>query len=591
MPLTYDSEHPLPPTFEQQGYGLLNRINIHILDDDSLLQIFSCYRLEEGNNWKLWRKLTHTCRRWRNLIYGSLFHLDICLLLTNNSPSLNTLSHLPPLPLIIDYSDRTGALTQKEEDNLRFGLQQHGHLRQVVLQAPSSRVYMWIELMNNPYPRLWHLSLSSTTTEGNNPMLPVTLQAPGLRHLSLHGINISRGLPFPSSTVALSTLSLTCVGASSHFTPGHLVTQLQCLPHLEELSISFTISIPLPGNKGGLLPAPNPCVTLPTLRQLTFVGEDAYLDTLAAQIYTPLLERLTLTLFFDFIYTIVNLTEFIRRTERFQCVVVKIIFNKDTAVIDVGQWDYSELRVIGELSLRVNCKPLNWQIDSATQVYGALGKVLSAVEELILDLDADGMPSDWENTLDSMVWYELLLPFIGVKKLHIGPSLTLELSNSLNSLSGGLILELLPELYEIRVQLRKDDARDARRDVFFLFIETRESVGRPVYLSFQRQRSGPDFPSALQDLLSNEFKYALRRCPISYYHHIYIVHRFRILVVGRVRVVKPHTQAVDATDVCSIAARVWQVLTHKCRFQCGHVGLYLVIVAFLPHEFIRLAKS
>ena len=106
----------------------------------------------------------------------------------------------------------------------------------------------------------------------------------------------------------------------------------------------------------------------------------------------------------------------------------------------------------------------------------------------------------------------------------------------------------------------------------------------------KRQGSRPDFPSALQNLLSNDFRYAARRCPVSHYHHTYVVHRFRILVVGRVRVVKPHTQAVDATDACSIAARIWQVLTHQCRFQCGHVGMYLVIVAFLPHELIRPAK-
>jgi hypothetical protein len=67
--------------------------------------------------------------------------------------------------------------------------------------------------------------------------------------------------------------------------------------------------------------------------------------------------------------------------------------------------------------------PLDWQIDSATQVCSALGKVVSAVEELTLDLNADGMPSNWENTFDNMLWHELLLPFIGVKKLHIGRSL------------------------------------------------------------------------------------------------------------------------------------------------------------------------
>ena len=471
-----------------------------MLDDDSLLQIFSCYRLEEGNNWKLrhtWRKLTHICRRWRNLIYGSWHHLDLCLLLTNNSPSIGILSHLPPLPLIIDYSDRAGTLAQKDEDNVRFGLQQHGRLRQVVLQAPSSSFHMWIELMNNPFPRLWDLSLSTTTTEGINPMLPETLQAPNLHRLSLHGINFSTGLPFLSSAVALSTLSLTHVGASSHFTPGHLVTQLQGLHHLEELSIGFATSIPLPGNEGGLLPAPNPRVTMPALRRLTFVGEDVYLDNLVAQIHTPLLERLTLTLFFDLIYTIVNLTEFIRRTERFQCIVAKVIFNKDTAFLNAG---HSEQQDIGKLSLRVNCKRLDWQIDSAAQVYSALGKVLSAVEELSLDLDMDGVPLDWENTLDSVAWYELLLPFIGVKKLQIGSSLILQLSKALESLTGGLVLDLLPELHEFEVQLRINPAKIA----FSGFIKTRESVGRPVHLLARPVR--PFFPLVVYPLAHNPIR-------------------------------------------------------------------------------------
>ena len=99
---------------------------------------------------------------------------------------------------------------------------------------------------------------------------------------------------------------------------------------------------------------------------------------------------------------------------------------------------------------------------------------MSAVEEFTLELDVDGIPSDWENTLDSTMWYELLLPFIGVKKLHIGSSLTLELSRVLESVT----LELLPELQELEVQLKVDHATNA----FSLFVKTRESVGRPVRL-------------------------------------------------------------------------------------------------------------
>ena len=44
---------------------------------------------------------------------------------------------------------------------------------------------------------------------------------------------------------------------------------------------------------------------------------DIYLDNLVAQINTPFLERLGVTLYFDIVFTLVNLTEYIHRTEGF----------------------------------------------------------------------------------------------------------------------------------------------------------------------------------------------------------------------------------------------------------------------------------
>ena len=336
---------------------------------------------------------------------------------------------------------------------------------------------IWLEPMNKLFPRLGDLSLLSTTTDSETSLvLPKLLQAPKLHRLSLHGISLPKGLSLLSSTTALSTLSLTHIRQSSYVPPGHLVARLQGLPYLEELSISFAIPIPLPSSEGELLSIPITPVTLPTLRRLTFRGEDDYLDSLIAQINTPLLERLTVSLLFDLDFTLVNLTKFIHRTEGFRCLAARVIFNKDGASIDAG---YNEQRIIENLGLHVNCKPLDWQINSAAQVCSALGKVLSSTEELTLDFDVDGMPSDWENSLDGMLWHELLLPFISVKKLHIGSLLTLQLSQSLDLVAGGLVLELLPELEELEVQLEIGHSKN----VFSLFVETRESVGRPVHLS------------------------------------------------------------------------------------------------------------
>jgi hypothetical protein len=405
----------------------------------------------------------------------------MCLLLTNDSPSIDTLGHLPPLPLVIDYSDRTETIARKDEDNIHLGLQQHGLVRRVVLEAQSSSLRVWLELMNELFPRLKDLCLFSTTVEEGNLTLHETLQAPGLRRLSLHGIGLPNGLSLLSSVTALSTLSLTQIRSSCYFSPGDLVTQLQCLPYLEELSIGFAISTPLPSSEGELLRAPILRVTLPTLRRITFRGEDVYLDNLVAQVNTPLLERLGLTFVFDIIFTLVNLTEFMHRTEGFSsgCFVSRVIFNKDGASVNAGhyeQWD------VGRLSLHVNCEPLDWQIGSATQVCSALGNVMSGVEDLTLDLDADGMPSDWNHPVDNREWHELLIPFIGVKKLHIGSSITLELSQALESVAGGLILELLPELQELEVQFEIGHTKNA----FLKFVKNRESVGHPIHLLAHR---------------------------------------------------------------------------------------------------------
>ena len=358
-------------------------------------------------------------------------------------------------------------------ENVHLGLQQHGRVRRIILRASSSSLRTWLEPMNNLFPRLTDLSLVSTNIEEMSLMLPERFQAPGLRHLSLQDIGLPKGMPLLSSAIALSTLSLTHIRASSYFPPGSLVTQLQGLPHLEELSIGFAIPIPLPSSERELLPAPIPPVTVPTLRRLIFQGVDAYLDNLVAQINTPLLERLALTFFFDLAFTLVNLTEFIHRTDGLGCLVAHVVFNKDGSSIVAGHYED-----VGKVGLRVNCEPLDWQIDSVTQVCDALGDVLSTVEELTLDLNVDGMLSDWENTLDNVAWQELLLPFIGVKKLHIGSSLTLELSKALESVDEGLVLELLPQLQEFEVPLKIDLATDA----FSMFMKTRESVGRPIHL-------------------------------------------------------------------------------------------------------------
>jgi len=397
------------------------------------------------------------------------------LLLKNGSPTLDSLAHLPHLPLVVDYCSMTTNRAQQDELSILTGLQQRDRVRRASLQVPSPCFGIFLAKLCDLYPILEHLSLSSTTEEEANIVIPSTFRAPNLRHIALHGMGLPSGWSSFPSTATLVTLTLTRIPASYYFHPGHLITQLRGLLYLEELSIGFAVPIPLPSTEVELLPTPMSPVTLPTLKRLMFQGVAVYLENLVAQINAPLLERLIVTLFFELVFTLVALPQFIHKTGRLRCLSAKVLFKREGFTIVTND---GESLSSGGLTININCEHLDWQIDAAMQCCRALERFLSAVEELTLDLDKDGMPSDWDNSLDSILWHGLLLPFRSVKKLQISSSLTYELSGALKPDAAGLALNLLPELQKLEAQLEVNDANRA----FSTFFESRELAGRPVEL-------------------------------------------------------------------------------------------------------------
>ena len=127
--------------------------SIHILDDDSLLNVFYFYRhLDDdgdgenaiflvGEDWerdcyrlRWWYQLAHVCRRWRSLILASSSYLSLSLVCTYGTPVADMLAHSPPLPLVINFNiDRN--LTAKDEEAMIFALKQRDRIRRVRVQA------------------------------------------------------------------------------------------------------------------------------------------------------------------------------------------------------------------------------------------------------------------------------------------------------------------------------------------------------------------------------------------------------------------------------------------------------------------------
>ena len=269
--------------------------------------------------------------------------------------------------------------------------------------------------MNEPFPILDSSSHSSTTVSETSTELtiPTTFLPPILHHITSRGVYLPTELPILTSSVSLVTLKLTDIQPAEYFTPGDLVTQLQHIRQLEELSIGFSIPLPRPGDEGGLLREPSTLTVLPSLKQLEFRGVGAYLESLLSLISTPLLERFNVTLFTQLTFKLPRLFHFTRTTEGLRYPVASVVFNRDGVSFIAGAHRFGD----GPFSLQVRCKQLEWQIAAATQICNALEPVLSVVEDV--NLEFDSRPPAWRDAVDGTAWGELLRPFNRAKSLRI----------------------------------------------------------------------------------------------------------------------------------------------------------------------------
>ena len=421
-----------------------------------------------------------------HLKYESAFHLGMLILCTNGTPIVDTLDHLPPLPLFVKYWYTNVTIGRQDELGTYHALRLHNHIRRIDLHLPPSVLHKSLMLMDKPFPILEHLSLSFTDDKITTLTLPKTFLAPNLRHLALLGIGLPKRLRLLSSTISLIVV-LTNIRASSYLRPRLLVARLRSLPQLEELSIGFSIPIPRPSTERELLGKQGTPVTLPHLKKLTFKGVSVYLEYLVAQIRAHLLERLDITLFNQIAFTLPHLSHFVNQIKPD---TAGVSFGRDAVTIIMVH----TTRLHDEyFILRVMCQQLDWQIDSAAQVFSALMALLFSVEWLTLDFDGEVMPTGWENGgIDGTTWHELLRSFTGVKELRICDTLSGELSRALEMDDIGLDPGFLPSLEGLASESEGVDAAS----LFGSFIYARQVVGRPVRLSFQpHSPSSPSSPS------------------------------------------------------------------------------------------------
>ena len=479
--------------------------SIHILDDDSLLNLFYLYRplllgedddetgrlgggKEGWDRGRWWYKLSHVCQRWRRVILGSASYLGVSLVCTIGTPVADMLAHSPPLPLVIDYRIGNQDIAAEDEEGAILALKHYNRLRCVRLVLPVTILQKFILAMDDEYPILEHLIIGRPDEDKSSIcQFPETLQAPHLRHLVLQGFTLPMGSRLLTTAVGLVTLCLVMIHPSTYFHPNILLRWLSYIPQLEMLMVTFFSPVSNRDVERQLTHAPiTTPIALPNLHYLVFEGLKTYLEALVHWITTPRLEKLQIFFFNQLTFSVTHLLQFLNATENLPFKSAKLNFSDEQLDVEVYPHEKAEMYA---LSVTVNCWHLDWQVSIAVQIFNSLSPLFSAVEHLALEHWVHNRSSEEHDEADRTEWRQLFGSFRSVKTLRIDEGLVEKLSRCLELDDGELPLELFPELQEL-TYLGSGNTGDE----FTSFIKARQNAGFPVTLVRSQTRALPRDP-------------------------------------------------------------------------------------------------
>ena len=463
-----------------------HRPSIHILDDDSLLNVFYHCRpvlLDEdetgddtrvllGGEWgreRWWYVLTHVCRRWREVVFASASHLGLCLVCTHGTPVAKMLADSPVLPLIVDYVDHDREMTLQDEDGILTALGYRGRIRRIRLRLPVPILQRLTTAMDEKFPMLEYLYIGPPTEHNTSLDFPQNFQAPHLRNLLLKFFAFPIGIPLLATPVDIVTLSLNSIPPSAFFHPNDLLQRLSLMRQLEILGISFQSPAPDLDSEMPLLDTPFITdITLPNLRWFGFQGTSNYLEALLSLMDTPQLEKLQITFFNETTFVVPYLLRHMS-TEYFKFNYARCCFYEEGVAVWVfpngGARTYA-------FCMHVICEHFDQQLSSAAQIFRVLSPLFSGVQHLIIHYREHDLSSMGHHEARRTRWHEFLMSFNNVNTLRIPNGLVGELSRFLRW-DG----EVLPKLNEVVCP-----TRHGAGGALNPFIDARSAAGHPVRL-------------------------------------------------------------------------------------------------------------
>ena len=297
--------------------------------------------------------------------------------------------------------------------------------------------------MQVPFPELTDLQLLSYV---ETPVIPDSFlggSAPRLRFLGLDRI------PFPGLPKLLLSathpveLHLHCIPHSGYISPQAMVAPLSVLSSLEELHLRFQSPQSRPDWESQSLSPPRRSI-LPALAKFRFKGVTKYLDDLVTHIDTPQLDQMHITFLNQIDFDCPRLAQFINSTPTLRVLdEAHVQFANSTASVRLRSRTH-EIS-FGYLLIDISCKEQDWQLSSIEQVSNFFICPLSTVEDLYIE-DQHWEPV-WKNeTIENILWLQLLLPFTAVKRLFLSKEFAPGIAATLQELVGSRITEVLPSL-------------------------------------------------------------------------------------------------------------------------------------------------
>ena len=459
-------------------------MTIDLIPDVALIEIFDFYMAESLDrldysffrfnlNKETWIVLAHVCQKWRDIVFGSPYRLNVRLFFKARRSVRAMLDTWPPFLIDIWVSD----LIEWEVDNIVAALEHTDRIHKIQLWHGSSfNIEQVLAAMQKTFPSLTELALGFSG-EWETPVVPDSFlsgSAPFLRSLRLRRIQF----PLPLlrnillSTTNLVELRIWRIPDSGFISPEDMVVCLSGLNRLEEFELGFRFPRIWRGRR---LP-PSTCCVLPVLTSLRFNGSHEYLERLISPIDSPLLDNLGVTVFHQPGFATPQLTQFVDRTPKLKALREAHIFFDSSEVFVSLPWTLHR-----GLHFRIT-DAWSDQISVMARLYTS--SFLLTLNPLMkrLYIFNSGTPFLYRpDNVGSNQWPDLLGPFTTVKDLYLSRGFSQDIVSVLHGIIGEGTVEVLPSLQNFF--LEGESPSGPVEEAIGQFVAARCLSGRPIAVS------------------------------------------------------------------------------------------------------------